>query len=805
MLRFFSATILTSLLCFTNVYAQIQLKLVDPDSVVIPYANTQLIPSTGEDIFLGAASDTNGLVLYHNINTGSYFMVVRYLGFNTDTIANIVVNARNEAIDLGYLIMQPTSLMLEEFGVKGQRPTVIYESNGDFSFNPESTTMGSNEDATKLLETIPGVSYNSAKGYQINGNPNIKILIDGRDLGGDKSTVENYLESIPSENIQEIKVIKSATTKYDASASGGVINIILKKSSYAGINGFIYNRYRQGQLGSYKGRFNLNWKVKKFSGSVFYEYHTFQGFHDAEVTRTVALAIDHKLHYNELLYESWKQITHLPRMAFNYDINSNNRIGLMVEFQRQTTTQPINGQIFPSEDNADPDSIIHNSSFIKDADLWPAVNFNYGVDVKGNGNKLDFTYDFFYKIDNRANDFVYEVYNPGMTQLLNIIEFSRDNDYKQPVHTASIDFSKGFNRDIKIDIGTKVTVIEKKSDSVYKLKVGDEEVIQPNLSRSFDYMEKTFAGYANWSKQFNGWNLTLGLRIENTIIDQQYLSESTSLETKYLDFFPSINMYKQLNDKVDFRVGYTRGLTRPSFLELNPVRVELGPFLAASGNPNLRPQIDNLVGMEFTFNNRYSLYFNYNATNYSVNSIFKEEENGVFNITYANFDRSHFFVAGGNASTKINEWWMLNTEVNFYFDKYNIEIDEEEVSTNGAAVAFAVNSQFILPKNFFIDLNGNFESSRFYAIERFKRNGSMDASITKNMFDDRFTIKLQVLDIFRTKQLDIEQNYLDLNSTYFETGDSRRFELLINYRFRRGENFRGKQNKRSNQEELIRS
>ena len=793
------------MLCFSNSIAQIQLKLVDPDEVVIPYANTQLIPSNGEDLFIGAASDTNGLVVYNNVKVGTYFMVIKYLGFTTDTINNIIVQVKNEAIDLGVLVLKPSSIVLQEFGVKAQRPKIIYENNGDFSFNPGSTTMGMNEDATILLETIPGINYNSAKGYQINGNANIRILVNGRDLGGDRSTMESYLESIPSESIQEIKVIKSATTKYDAGASGGVINIILKKSSYAGINGFIYNRYRQGKLGSYKGRYNLNWKVKKFSGTVFYEYHSFKGFHDAEVSRSIALAIDNKLNYNETLFETWNQSTHSPRVSFHYDINSNNRISLLAEFQYETNTQPINGIVFPSENNAEPDSIIYNNAYIKDAKVWPAINFNYGIDVKGNGNKLDFTYDYFYKIDNRDNDFVYEVFKPGLTQLLNTIEFTRDNEYKQPVHTASIDFSRGFKRDIKIDIGTRATIIEKVSDSVFELLVGDNYEVNPDLSRFFKYVERTFAGYVNWNKQFNGWNLTLGLRLESTYINQQSKLESFTRDINYLDVFPSVSFYKQISDKVDFRTGYTRGLKRPSFIELNPVRVELGPFLAASGNPDLRPQINNLAVMEFTFSNKYSLFFNYNVANYSINAIILEEANGVFNMTHENFDRSHFFSAGGSVGTKINEWWLLNADLNFYFDKFKIEINNEVVTTKGAAAAIGINSQFIIPKNFFIDLRGNYESPRYYAIERFKSIGSVDATLTKNMFDDKLAIKISILDIFRTRRYDTEQNYLDLNSTYYEIGDTRRFELLINYRFRRGENFRGKQNKRSNQDELIRS
>ncbi len=307
--------------CIFNATGQVKLKLVDPDGFEIPYANTQLLNSDGTNEYLGAASDTNGVVIYTNLQAATYDMVIRYLGFKTDTIYNIVVIQLNEFIDLGEVVLIPLDHLLNEINIVAKGPKIIYESNGDFTFNPGSTSLGSNQDADKLLETIPGVSYNSRNGYTINGNSNIVVLVDGRTLSGDRATMESYLESIASENIESVKIVKSATAKYSASASGGVIDIITKKSSYAGINGFIYNRFRQGQFTSNKARFSLNWKYRKLSGNIFYENNYYQGFHEVEVSRTIENGANDIANYEETIYETWKFKLHIGRMFFNYNIN----------------------------------------------------------------------------------------------------------------------------------------------------------------------------------------------------------------------------------------------------------------------------------------------------------------------------------------------------------------------------------------------------------------------------------------------------------------------------------------------------
>lgn len=776
---------------------------MDQDQLPVPYANTQLISYSNGDLFIGAASDSVGIVTYNKLATDSYFLIIKYLGYQTDTIPNISIEA-NQILDLGVHELTPDDYLLEEVSIVVERPKMIVKENGDFSFKPGSTTIGQNDDADALLETVPGVSFNSQTGYAINGNANIVVLVDGRQISGDQSTVEAYIQTIDAQNIESIEVIKAGALKYDARASGGVLNIITKKSSYAGINGFIYNRYRQGQFGSDRTRFSLNWKYKKFSGAVFYEFMLYKGYHEISTNRNILRPNDERVNFSEEVYEDWKYLHHVPRFFLNYDINDNHRIGILLDFKHNTTKFDTDNSVMPSRNNLPADSTINTYIYQSTKDVWPAFNFNYSANIKGKGNKLNLAYDYFYKDVDKQLDYNNQVFNL-QRQLTDVYDFQRLNDFNQPVHTASVDFSRGFKRDMSIDVGAKGTFLVKKNDSKLN-NVEEGNIINvPSRSNKIRYEENIYAAYANWAKQFNGWNVSLGLRTEYTDIKQQFDEAAEVVTNNYLDFFPSVSFNKSIDNKLDVRLSYNRGLRRPNFVELEPVEIEVGPFLISEGNPTLRPQVNNVLALDFTIKNKYTLYANYNLTNYSINVFLEKLDNDIYKYTFENFDRSHQFNFGGSATTKIKDWWRIQTNVNLYFDKYNFTQDQNELSEQGFAVAASVNNQFILPKKFFIDVAGKFESPRYFALEKFKSAGYLNLGVTKKLFDDRLTIRARVLDVFRTRQINTSQDYLNLAATYRELSDSRRFELLVNFRFRKGLNFKSKKNQRSNDAERGRS
>jgi outer membrane receptor protein involved in Fe transport len=93
--------------------------------------------------------------------------------------------------------------------------------------------------ATDVLKKIPQVTVDINGNVELLGNPSVQFLINGKPSAIFGNSITDALQSIPASQIQSIEVMTTPGAKYDATGTGGIINIILKKSKAEGYNGNI--------------------------------------------------------------------------------------------------------------------------------------------------------------------------------------------------------------------------------------------------------------------------------------------------------------------------------------------------------------------------------------------------------------------------------------------------------------------------------------------------------------------------------------------------------------------------------------
>ena len=142
-----------------------------------------------------------------------------------------------------------------------------------FDVNKSLTSKGGT--AIDVMKNIPSVSVDVDGNIELR-NSSPTIFIDGR------PTILT-LDQIPSDNIDRVELITNPSAKYDASSTGGIINIILKKNKRTGLNGLL--SASAGTQGIFSGNANLNLRQGKLNFFVSGNYHRSDGKSDSESFR----------------------------------------------------------------------------------------------------------------------------------------------------------------------------------------------------------------------------------------------------------------------------------------------------------------------------------------------------------------------------------------------------------------------------------------------------------------------------------------------------------------------------------------
>ena len=226
---------LVAFVCSTVAYAQqnkciISGQVIESGSnVVVPFATAQIFD--GEQSITGVTADIEGkFTLQIQQNNGQYTLSVTALGYKDN---NQTLIADKAEIDMGTIMLQPDvldgSIIFDRY----------YQQKSTFdktTINASANMASISGTAMDILRQASSVSIMNDE-ISIRGNSNILVLMDG------VPTTTTDLATIPAANIKSIEVMANPDASYDASGTGGIINIISKKSSLEGLSGMVSANY----------------------------------------------------------------------------------------------------------------------------------------------------------------------------------------------------------------------------------------------------------------------------------------------------------------------------------------------------------------------------------------------------------------------------------------------------------------------------------------------------------------------------------------------------------------------------------
>lgn len=139
----------------------------------------------------GAATDTDGRFEITNLTPGIYTVTVRYIGYETQLIPDIVVGV--QGADELYIKLNPATLQGDEITVTtGYFSETNTEGIGKVSFTPEEIRRnpGAGQELSRVLAALPSVASR--------GETSTDLLV----RGGSPTENGNYIDNIPVPNVR---------------------------------------------------------------------------------------------------------------------------------------------------------------------------------------------------------------------------------------------------------------------------------------------------------------------------------------------------------------------------------------------------------------------------------------------------------------------------------------------------------------------------------------------------------------------------------------------------------------------------
>ena len=227
----------------SNFYGQLSIegKIIDGEfNDFLPFANVQLSQLNPGDFSSGTTSDFDGNFFFNDIPEGEYEITISFVGYESQKIVSIKISP-SDPKQIFEIVLQPASSQLEEVIVTttAKRST----SNAVLNIQKRSAVLidglslqnirkAGDSDIASAMKRIPGISIDGGKYVYVRGlgDRYSKTILNGLELPGldpDKNTLQ--LDIFPTNLIENIQVVKSASSKFDADFTGGIVNIILKE------------------------------------------------------------------------------------------------------------------------------------------------------------------------------------------------------------------------------------------------------------------------------------------------------------------------------------------------------------------------------------------------------------------------------------------------------------------------------------------------------------------------------------------------------------------------------------------------
>lgn len=679
----------------------------------------------------------------------------------------IMIHIKGQETEKDSVVQQETSI--QEITMTGKKPLIKTKVDG-LIYNVQSDPESKSKNLLEMMRKMPYLSLDSNENILFKGNTNFKIFINGKETQLLTNNPKDVLKSIPASTIQNIEIITNPSSKYDAEGASGVINIITVKKMKDGYNASVNMGSKFPKQENNAG-FSLNIQQKKIGISVYGGGYFkknpeigYQNFQQAD--------------FNNLQQNgktSGKGNGAYFNVSASYEIDSLNLVNVQLgsDFAGNKSEDLFDSTLFQHSILTE-DLSSANSSESRGKGFETSANYQIGfrndksqlLTLSYRFNNYDHTVNSVTNFQNRIN---------SLTDIV-----SQDNNNRNSENTFQIDFVKNIK---KVYLETGLKTILRNNSSQYTS-------VPESLLNSDEFLNKQniYGAYVTGRFKISDWNFQAGLRLESTDTHVDFTSTDTEVDQNYFNLIPNLSIGKSWKEHHGINLGFSQRVKRPGINRLNPFVNLSNPYFQVSGNPYLKPVINNDLMVNYSYSNKINLnlglgYSFSNKIDLKVSAY--DPATNITKTTYENLSNVRRLGLDYNLNYPVTKKFTLSINGNsaFFFIKGKVNDIEVENNLFTFYIYFSANYQFENQWN----ISSNIEmNSRMPAGLQSTTNAFTGTSfnISKSIADGHLSFSAYINNPFnRFRKAVTETKGYNFSQSSSVNDYYRSFGLTITYRF----------------------
>ncbi len=789
----------------------------------VEYASVQLLQTKldtatkqrKETVIGGMLTQSNGDFSIENVPVfGPLKLKVTGIGFK-EHIQNVAFDVKRgdpmammNAIDkdLGNIKIEIEEKVLGNVTVTSERPGLQLAIDRKV-FNVDKNLVSAGGPAVDIMRNIPSLNVD------IDGNVTMRnntpqLFVDGR-----PTTLT--LEQIPSDAIQSVEMITNPSAKFDASGgTAGILNVVLKKEKKVGYNGSIRTNIDSRARFGLGGDINLRQqKVNLFASGMFNQRKSIS---DGTTTRT-NLFDNPDTYISQYDHSVMEGQFGFGRAGLDYFISNRNTLSLSANFAKGSFNPATRSDIHidtlftPTtrssfyERNSDMNGNFRN--------LGATIGFKHLFPKPGREWTADATYNK--SRNNNNSDIVTDTFNVPQHDLLGTYRQQQQVAGNSQNLVVQTDFVNPINDKSKIEFGLRAQLRSNESASAFYVDDHGAWILQPSSQTNYESNDQVYAAYTAYSSQIGTFGYQLGLRAESSTYKGKLTSTGETFDIEFpVSLFPSIFLSQKLSETQSLQLNYSRRINRPNFWQLTPITDSSDRLNPSKGNPALKPEFTNSFELSYekTFKNRgnflASIYYKHTT---DLITRFQERGTGsggetIALSTFINANSSYVTGIELTSRNNITKWWEFTPNFNLYTSDVEINLPGEPDQPKLTSYFVKVNNTFKLPKNFTLQLSGDYQSKTVLppggrggggrgggpmfggpasASQGYVRpNYGVDVALRYEFLKNRTaSVSVNMNDIFRTRVSDVHSESSFIIQDAFRRRDPQILRINFNWRF----------------------